>query len=555
MSLKLIPRFKNQDDSWILKLIASIARKREVDCMCLQGFCKTIGDTPIYAFVEEKEVVILMVDWRSTPEDELAEEEDFFGQPPTYFSSNNKRTSPVWQLSEFTREYKQAMADANVKIGFIWSVLLTNSNFINYDSMLGIWDMMGVSVYRYFSKDFSPYVHYSYKFHEFALEQYKALRLYCERQGYLPKDPYAFEGIDADYDEMEFGLDKDDNDIYYNDLSLEDDDDNYNDLDNLVEDEENLFEDDIDSSLSQFPSGTLKLSQNKVVNVEILKPMPSPREELDKMVGCLNIKSQISDLLELTEYNRWMSSHHTGWKQHNVSLHAVFIGQPGTGKTTVCKIYGGLLKEIGVLSKGHVVVCNRSTFLGSNWGDEEKAIRQVLEMAKGGVLMIDEAYLLNSSHPNDPGKLILPQFMDILSNEKQRDIAIVLCGYKEPMQKLLDLNPGLASRFPNKFEFKDFSVDELLKITFRRLNEYGYHFTRSGLRKYKSVITEAYAVRNPNNWGNARFIANLLENIYLLHAKRCMRNKSNQSAKSFFNITPSDIQPIDVPIEKKRIGF
>ena len=145
--------------------------------------------------------------------------------------------------------------------------------------------------------------------------------------------------------------------------------------------------------------------------------------------------------------------------------------------------------------------------------------------------------------------------MDILSNEKQRDIAIVLCGYKEPMQKLLDLNPGLASRFPNKFEFKDFSVDELLKITFRRLNEYGYHFTRSGLRKYKSVITEAYAVRNPNNWGNARFIANLLENIYLLHAKRCMRNKSNQSAKSFFNITPSDIQPIDVPIEKKRIGF
>ena len=117
------------------------------------------------------------------------------------------------------------------------------------------------------------------------------------------------------------------------------------------------------------------------------------------------------------------------------------------------------------------MVCNRSTFLGSNWGDEERAVRQVLEMAKGGVLMIDEAYLLNSSHPNDPGKLILPMLMDILANEQQRDIAIVLCGYKEPLQQLLELNAGLASRFPNRFEFTDFfhaqSMDEIQDIAFR----------------------------------------------------------------------------------------
>ena len=169
MSLKLIPKFKNQDDSWILNLIANIARKRDVDCMCLQGFSKITGNTPIYAFVGKKEVVVLMVDWHATPEDELAEEEDFFGQPPTYFSNDNKRTSPVWQLSEFTREYKQAMADANVKYGFVWSVLLTNSNLINYDGMLEIWDLMGISVYHNFCKDSSPYVHYSNKFHKLAL--------------------------------------------------------------------------------------------------------------------------------------------------------------------------------------------------------------------------------------------------------------------------------------------------------------------------------------------------------------------------------------------------
>ena len=87
-------------------------------------------------------------------------------------------------------------------------------------------------------------------------------------------------------------------------------------------------------------------------------------------------------------------------KRHEVSLHSVFFGRPGTGKTTVCKIFGSLLHQAGVLSKGHVVVCDRGTFIGTLWGDEERSVRQVIEMAQGGVLMIDEAYLLNGKHEN-----------------------------------------------------------------------------------------------------------------------------------------------------------
>ena len=556
MSLKLIPKFKNQDDSWILKLIASIARKRDVDCMCLQGFSKITGDTPIYAFVGEKEVVILMVDWRTTPEDELADEEYFIDQPPMYFSSNNKRTSPVWLLSEFTREYKQAMADANVKLGFVWSVFLTNSNLINYDNMLGIWDMMGISVYHNFCKDSTPYVHYSCRFHALALEQYKAFRLYCERKGYLPKDPYAFEGIDADYDEMEFGLDKDDNDI--DERSFVDDEDLFNNIEDLFDDDEDEDmeddDEDTDIDLSHFQSGTMRLSQNKVVNVEILKPLPAPREELEKMVGCQNIKTQISDLIELTKYNKWMVDHYPQWKQHHVSLHAIFLGRPGTGKTTVCKIYGSLLHEAGMLSKGHVVCCNRGTFVGRNWGDEDKAVRCVIEMAKGGVLMIDEAYLLNSNHPNDPGKLVIPLLMDILANEHMRDIAIVLCGYKEEMLRLLDLNPGLDSRFPNRFDFQDFSIDDLLEITRRRIKEYGYRFTRSAWQKYKGIVTKAYGERDVRTWGNARFVGNLLERIYLCHAGRCVRME-NPDRKHFLCITSADVEYVDFSKKKTRIGF
>jgi len=326
------------------------------------------------------------------------------------------------------------------------------------------------------------------------------------------------------------------------------------------EEEDNNEEEDEDEeiNLNDFPEGSVEFNEKNTVKVEILKPLKNPRKKLDKLVGCKNIKQQISDLLLFTTYNRCMAMGNPGWKEHSVSLHAIFFGKPGTGKTTVCKIYGSLLREVGALSKGHVVVCNRSTFLGTNWGDEEKAVRQVLEMAEGGVLMIDEAYLLNSPHPNDPGKLVIQLLMEILANEYRRDIAIVLCGYKEPMQQLLDLNAGLASRFPNRFEFADFTVDELMEITLRRMEEYKYHFTRAAKAKYKALLTEAYACRDTNTWGNARFVANLLEHIYLAHAKRCVNFAFANDAPTIrkcFAITPADIQPIEVPKPKPRVGF
>ena len=241
-------------------------------------------------------------------------------------------------------------------------------------------------------------------------------------------------------------------------------------------------------------------------------------------------------------------------KQHEVSLHSVFLGRPGTGKTTVCKIFGSLLRQAGALSKGHVVVCDRGTFIGTLWGDEERSMRQVLEMAQGGVLMIDEAYLLNGKHENDPGKIVVQLMMSILADETQRDIAIVLCGYKEPMEKLLDANPGLQSRFPNKFEFADFTIDELLEITRRRVKEYEYAFTPTAWEKYEQILTQAYQQRNPQTWGNARFVANQLERIYIQHAMRCVKQKPTDK-RQFRLLTPEDIQSIDVPKEKKHIGF
>lgn len=148
----------------------------------------------------------------------------------------------------------------------------------------------------------------------------------------------------------------------------EDDDDDFSELFNKY-----LRED-----LEVFPDGEIDQNQNISVKVEILRPIPNPREELDKLVGCADIKRRMDELVALTRYNRMMREFFPNGKRHEVSLHSVFLGRPGTGKTTVCKIFGSLLRQAGALSKGHVVVCDRSTFIGTLWGDEERSMKQVL---------------------------------------------------------------------------------------------------------------------------------------------------------------------------------
>jgi hypothetical protein len=122
------------------------------------------------------------------------------------------------------------------------------------------------------------------------------------------------------------------------------------------------------------------------------------------------------------------------------------------------------------------------------------------------------------------------------------------------MQKLIDLNPGLQSRFPNKFDFPDFTIDELLEVTRLRIKEYNYTFTPEAWEKYVSTLSAAYQVRDPQTWGNARFIGNLLERIYIQHASRCVKQQLYVKSE-LLSLTPEDIVSIDVPRPKAKIGF
>ena len=359
------------------------------------------------------------------------------------------------------------------------------------------------------------------------------------------------DGDDYDYDG------EDDEEYYEKEEEQTPEEDDEYDFDKALQDFlESSAEEDRRERSSPFSISHSQIDQNENthVNVEILRLNQEPQLALLNLVGCDEIKRRMDELLSLGIYNNLMRKHFPDSKQHDISLHSIFYGRPGTGKTTVCKIYGALLHQAGVLSSGHVVVCDRSTFIGPLWGDEERALQKVLEIAKGGVLMIDEAYLLGGKSDRDPGRLVIQLLMNILADESQRDIAVVLCGYKEPMKQLLAVNPGLDSRFPNKFEFPDFSVEDLLRITLRRIDEYNYEFTDQAWDKYCDILRKAYQQRDPDTWGNARFVANQLDRIYIQHAARCVHHIPKDISQ-MRTITADDIQPIEVPKPKMKIGF
>ena len=563
---RLINDFKKQNGKTIWKHLSSMAENYIVYSEHIKGIAPHLENNDIYAYTLSNDLVLVCVDL-NVKEDELADEERFYDEPPLYFSQTSHRVSPVWKLSQAMKQISEKLVSIDHDYWNVWGVLLSGSHFLNAEDMQGVWEAMHITVidqlttirrhkievnndlgipsgieFRECLKDLltqkpqqSDETNESNESHDDGAfdEDFQALL-----DDFIKRMDSEIVDTDEKADEEETTEAHDDDELD-NDWSLDDD---------------GPFDTDDPLANIDLPTGNIEQNGNISVRVKILPPMANPREELDKLVGCKDIKKRIDELLALTTYNKMLRESFPGAKQHEVSLHSIFFGRPGTGKTTVCKIFGSLLREAGALSKGHVVVADRGTFIGTLWGDEERSVRQVLEKAQGGVLMIDEAYLLNGKHDNDPGRLVIQLLMELLADETQRDIAVVLCGYKEPMQKLLDMNPGLHSRFPNRFEFTDFTVDELLEITKRRLSEYEYQFTQPAWQKFKEVINSAYQVRDPQSWGNARFVANQLERIYIQHAQRCVKEPPKDKAQIRVLI-PDDITPIEVPRPKPRIGF
>ena len=555
---RLINDFKKQTQTTIWKHLDAMAVNYAVFSSHLNGLPPFLTDFDVYLYCDNSCMVVVCLDCCGHCEEQTYEESETLS-PLILSDGHEPRVSKVWKLAQTVRAINNRLMIP------VYGLLITEADITNAYELYDMWDSNNVTTIDYMKRlkyrkirvnedeglDCKSYV---YALNETPLHASETESPVTPIS--LTEEENSTKETESDDDEFERLL----NEFINNESKdssekdLEEDQGTDPEYSSKESNSETTEDDTTSNDDTYFPSGEIEQNQNLSVKVEILRPIANPREELDKLVGCSEIKQRMDELVKLTSYNKMMRELCPTVKQHKVSLHSLFLGRPGTGKTTICKIYGSLLRQAGALSKGHVVVCDRSTFIGTLWGEEERSTRQVIDMAKGGVLMIDEAYLLNSSNPHDPGKMVIPLLMNILADESQRDIAVVLCGYKDPMQKLIDLNPGLQSRFPNKFEFPDFTIDELLEITKLRIKEYNYTFTTEAWEKYVSILSSAYQTRDPQTWGNARFIGNQLERIYIQHAGRCVKQQSSGKS-ALLSLTPEDIVSIEVPRPKSKIGF
>jgi len=238
-----------------------------------------------------------------------------------------------------------------------------------------------------------------------------------------------------------------------------------------------------------------------------------PSEKLAGLIGLDTIKHEVTRLISFVKIQQMRRS--KGLPAVPIQLHSVFTGNPGTGKTTVAKIYAELLKECGLLKRGHLIVASRSDFVAGYVGQTAIKTKRKIKEALGGVLFIDEAYSLLRAAPGDFGKEAVDTLVDEMTKHNE-NLVVILAGYPKEMESLLQSNPGLKSRFKKFFHFPDYAAGELLQIIISYASNFQYRLNEEAIDYLKEHLQLA-----PNN-GNGRFATNLTDEAIQFQAIRLM---------------------------------
>jgi SpoVK/Ycf46/Vps4 family AAA+-type ATPase len=286
----------------------------------------------------------------------------------------------------------------------------------------------------------------------------------------------------------------------------------------------------------------LTLLEKEDFLVEKNEPTQSSFDKLNQLIGLDDLKEEMKSLISFVKMQKFRRNN--GFPVVPIQLHAVFTGNPGTGKTTVAKIYAELLKECGILKRGHLIVTSRADFVASYIGQTASKTKKKIKEALGGVLFIDEAYsLLGQS--GDYGKEAIDTLVDEMTKHNE-NLVVILAGYPYEMEALLQSNPGLQSRFKKFFHFPDYKPDELITILESYVNSYQYQLTDS-VKEFLQKSLKDYTFS-----GNGRFAINLADEMIQAQAMRLMNDDSEEALLE--KVMHLEKEDVENALKKQRNG-
>ncbi len=310
--------------------------------------------------------------------------------------------------------------------------------------------------------------------------------------------------------------------------------------------------------------GEIKLVDVEKIKIKKVNTLPSiPIDktllklglaELDSLIGIENVKKEIHELVSIVSFHKRNGKN----VLNNYFLHTVFIGNPGTGKTTVARILTKIYKALGILERGHMVETDRQGLVAGFVGQTAIKTTERLEEAMGGVLFIDEAYALSNFNglQGDYGNEAIQTILKKMEDQRGQ-FFIFAAGYPENMDKFLKANPGLNSRFDKRLQFHDYNAEELMAIAEKMIREQSYKLTSAAKTQLKAVMEDMYLKRD-KFFGNARAVRNIVLDVIKFQN---LRSSKLASTKQNSSISVEDIQTLikeleaNQDLQKPTIGF
>ena len=259
-------------------------------------------------------------------------------------------------------------------------------------------------------------------------------------------------------------------------------------------------------------------------------------DELNELIGLSETKKEITTLSNYIQMK--LKRDEMGMKSPNLSLHCVFTGNSGTGKTTVARILAGIYKDMGLLKKGHLVETDRSGLIAEYAGQTAVKTNKKIDEALDGVLFIDEAYSLVQGAKEDYGPEAISTLLKRMEDDRDR-LVVIVAGYTKEMEDFINSNPGLQSRFNRYIHFTDYTAEELYDIFCLQMKKNEYTISEEASNRLKMILADALAHKG-KDFGNARFVRNLFEKVIEHQANR-LANEPNLTKELLAELREEDL--------------